>query len=73
MEELMSYFKQALEEMMDEWYESLEQLMDDVLFSLSFSGCEIEEQYDVLEALMIEVLQERFGDLLEEQKETPSH
>lgn len=73
MEDLMNNFKHDLEKMMGEWYEELEQLVDGALFNLSFYEGEIEEQYNTLEALMFEVLQERFGILLDERKETLSH
>lgn len=73
MEDLMNNFKHDLEKMMDEWYEELGQLVDGAVFNLTFYEGEIEEQYNMLEALMFEVLQERFGISLEEQKETPSH
>ena len=73
MEDLMNNFKHDLEKMMDEWYEELGQLVDGAVFNLTFYEGEIEEQYNMLEALMFEVLQERFGISLEEQKETLSH
>ena len=73
MEDLMNNFKHDLEKMMDEWYEELGQLVDGAVFNLTFYEGEIEEQYNMLEALMFEVLQERFGLSLEEQKETLSH
>ncbi|MBO5319075.1 MAG: hypothetical protein J6B01_04615 [Ruminococcus sp.] len=66
MKELMDEFKVDLEKMMDEWYETLEQLVDGALFNMSFFEGDIDEHYIMLQDMMIEVLQERLGDVFKE-------
>lgn len=66
MEDLMNNFKIDLEHMMDDWYETLELLVDEALFNLSFYEGDIDEHYIMLQDMMIAVLQERLGCILEE-------
>lgn len=66
MEDLMNDFKIDLEQMMDDWYETLELLVDEALFNLSFYEGDIDEHYIMLQDMMIAVLQERLGCILEE-------
>lgn len=66
MEDLMNNFKIDLEQMMDDWYETLELLVDEALFNLSFYEGDIDEHYIMLQDMMIAVLQERLGCILEE-------
>ena len=70
MEDLMNDFKIGLEQMMDDWYDTLEQLVDGALFNLSFYEGDIDEHYIMLQDIMIEVLQERLGCILEESGES---
>lgn len=66
MEELMQMYKEELEKMMDDWYNELEQLVDGVLFNLSFYEGDLDENYIKFQDMMIEVLRERLGGVLED-------
>lgn len=70
MDEVVKDFKADLEKMMDEWYNSLEHLVDGAMFNMSFYEGDVEEQFNKLQDVMIEVLQERIGCLLEESGES---
>lgn len=70
MKQFVDDFKVNLENLMDDWYHSLENLVDGALFNMSFFEGEPEEHYELLQNVMIEVLQERLGDVLGEDGES---
>ena len=70
MNEVVNDFKVELEKMMDDWYNSLEHLVDGAMFNMSFYGTDVDKQFSMLQDVMIEVLQERIGCLLEESGES---
>lgn len=72
MEELMKDFKYDLEKTLEEWQETIEQLVSSAMFNLSFFEGDADDHYLMLQNIMIDVLREQFGGVLDE-KETPSH
>ena len=66
-DELVKEFKVEVENFMEELYQKLEELVDGALFNLSFYNLDNEENYEKLEAVMMEVLQEQFNKVFGEE------
>lgn len=70
MKELLDDFKVDLEKLMDDWYYTLEHLVDGALFNMSFYQGDPEEQFTMIQDVMMEVLQERLDFILKEDGES---
>lgn len=67
MDEFVKEFKVDVENFMEELYVKLEDLVDGALFNMSFYNLDNAENYEKLEAAMMEVLQEQFNKIFEEE------
>lgn len=71
-EELMNGFKHDLEKTLEDWQDTIEQLVASAMFNLSFFEGDADDHYLMLQTIMIDVLREQFGGVLNE-KEPLSH
>lgn len=67
MDEFVKEFKVEVENFMEELYVKLEDLVDRALFNMSFYNLDNAENYEKLEAAMMEVLQEQFNKIFGEE------
>ena len=67
MDEFVKDFKVEVENFMEELYVKLEDLVDRALFNMSFYNLDNAENYEKLEAAMMEVLQEQFNKIFGEE------
>lgn len=67
MDEFVKEFKIEMENFMEEMYVKLEEVVDGALFNMSFYNLNDEENYEKLEAVMMEVIQEQFNKVFGEE------
>ena len=67
MDEFVKEFKIEMENFMEEMYVKLEEVVDGALFNMSFYNLDDEENYEKLEAVMMEVIQEQFNKVFGEE------
>lgn len=67
MDEFVKGFKIEMENFMEEMYVKLEEVVDGALFNMSFCNLDYEENYEKLEAVMMEVIQEQFNKVFGEE------
>ena len=67
MDEFVKEFKIEMENFMEEMYIKLEEVVDGALFNMSFYNLDDEENYEKLEAVMMEVIQEQFNKVFGEE------
>lgn len=67
MDEFVKEFKIEMENFMEEMYVKLEEVVDGALFNMSFYNLDDEENYEKLEAVMMEVIQEQFNKIFGEE------
>ena len=67
MDEFVKEFKIEMENFMEEMYVKLEEVVDGALFNMSFYNLDYEENYEKLEAVMMEVIQEQFNKVFGEE------
>lgn len=67
MDEFVKEFKIEMENFMEEMYVKLEEVVDRALFNMSFCNLGDEENYEKLEAVMMEVIQEQFDKVFGEE------
>lgn len=68
MKEFVDGFKMDLEELMNKLYEDLDALVDNAMFNMSFIEDDPDENYLKLQEVMIEVIQEQFNKLFDEEE-----
>ena len=67
MDEFVKEFKIEMENFREEMYVKLEEVVDGALFNMSFYNLNDEENYEKLEAVMMEVIQEQFNKVFGEE------
>jgi hypothetical protein len=67
LDEFVKGFKVDVEYLLDEMYGKLEELVEGAMFNMDFYDSDADANYEKLEAVMIEVLQEQFSKLIEEE------
>lgn len=67
MDEFVKEFKIEMENFMEEMYVKLEEVIDGALFNMSFYNLDDEGNYEKLEAVMMEVIQEQFNKVFGEE------
>ena len=67
MDEFVKDFKVEMENFMEEMYAKLEEVVDGALFNMSFYNLNDEENFEKLEAVMMEVIQEQFNKIFGEE------
>ena len=68
MDEFVKGFKVDLENLLDEMYEKLDELVYTAMFNMDFYDSDADANYEKLQAVMIEVLQEQFSKLLQDEE-----
>ena len=68
MKVIVDEFKMDLEKLMDNMYQNLDTLVCDTLVTMSFYDEDGDANYEKLQEKMIEVLQEQFSKLLDEEE-----
>lgn len=67
MDEFLKAFKGEMEKFMEELYSRLEEVVDEALFNMSFYQLDNEANYEKLEEVMMEVIQEQFNKVFGEE------
>lgn len=67
MDEILKDFKIEMENFMMEMYQELDGMVDGALFNMSFYNLDDEVNFEKLQEVIIEVLQEHFGNLMDEE------
>lgn len=68
MKDIVNEFKMDLEKLLDDMYQNLDTLVCDTLVTMSFYNEDGDANYEKLQAVMIEVLQEQFSKLSDEEE-----
>ena len=67
MDEFVKEFKIEMENFMEEMYVKLEEVVDGALFNMSFYNLDDEENYEKIQEVMMEVIQEQFRKVFGEE------
>ena len=67
MDEFVKVFKVEMENFMEEMYAKLEEVLDEALFNMSFYNLNDEENFEKIQEVMMEVIQEQFNKVFGEE------
>lgn len=67
MDEFVKEFKIEMENFMEELYVKLNGLLDEAMFNMSFYNLNDEENFEKIQEVMMEVIQEQFNKLFGEE------
>ena len=67
MDEFLKDFKVEMENFMEEMYLKLEEVVDGAMFNMSFYNLDDEANYEKIQDVMMEVIQEQFSKVFGEE------
>lgn len=68
LDEFVKGFKVDVENLLDDMYLRLEELVEGAMYSMDFYDPDADANYEKLQAVMIEVIQEQFSKLVYEEE-----